>query len=217
MQAVLERPKAGQRKCYAVVKRIFDLCSASALLILISPILLILALAVKLEDGGPAFYIHFRVGMEGKPIGIYKFRSMCVNADSMTDLLTPEQKDILQREFKLDDDPRITRIGNFLRRSSLDELPQLLNIIRGEMSVVGPRPVVESELDYYTPQERERFLSVKPGLTGYWQANARNNARYETHERQDMELYYVDNASFWLDIKILFQSVFAVIRKNGAK
>ncbi len=207
----------GKRKyIYLFFKRVFDvICSVLALIIL-SPVLLAVAILVKREDGGPVFYKHRRVGFHGAEIAIYKFRSMRVNADKLEDMLTPEQLAQYSKEFKVDNDPRITKIGNFLRRTSLDELPQLINILKGELSFVGPRPIMEKELLTYYPGEKGvRLLSVKPGLTGYWQAYARNNALYEDGERQKMELYYVKNHSFLLDLKILFATVGAVIRKSG--
>lgn len=132
-------------------------------------------------------------------------------------VLTPEQIEQYKKEYKIDNDPRVTKIGKILRKTSLDELPQLLNILKGQLSVVGPRPIVEDELNKYTDEQRKKFLSVKPGLTGYWQAYARNNATYESGIRQRMEMHYVDNASFWFDLKIIFKTVVSVIKKTGAK
>lgn len=142
---------------------------------------------------------------------------MKLNADKLEDMLTPEQLEEYKKEFKINNDPRITKIGKFLRKTSLDELPQLFNILKGELSVIGPRPVVAEELEMYGESERAKFLSVKPGLTGYWQAYARNNATYESGERQRMELYYVDHACIWFDIKILLKTVISVFTRNGAK
>ena len=139
---------------------------------------------------------------------------MFQNADQMIDSFTPEEKAEWEANFKLANDPRITKVGRFLRRSSLDELPQLINVLKGELSIVGPRPVVEEELEKYGDQ-RAKFLSVPPGLTGYWQAYARSTCTYE--ERVKMELYYVDNANFWWDIKIMFATVGAVLRGKGAR
>ena len=187
------------------------------MLILLLPVFAIISILVKAEDGGNVFYKHNRIGMNGKKIGVYKFRSMKLNADKLEDVLTPEQLEEYKREFKIENDPRITKIGNFLRKSSLDELPQLINILKGDLSVIGPRPIVEPELQRYNEADRRKFLSVKPGLTGYWQAYARNNATYESGERQKMELYYVDHACVWLDIKILFKTVISVLKRDGAK
>ena len=202
---------------YRIIKRIFDLTGSILMLIILFPLFIVLAILVKSEDGGSVFYKHKRVGMNGKELGIYKYRSMKRNADKLEDMLTPEQLEEYKREFKIENDPRITKIGNFLRKSSLDELPQLINIVKGELSVVGPRPIISDELLMYTDEEREKFLSVKPGLTGYWQAYARNDATYESGERQRMELYYVDNACVWLDIKIIFKTIFSVLKSKGVK
>lgn len=203
-------------KFYMFVKRVFDFTGSLTMLIILLPVFLVLTILVKAEDGGNVFYKHQRVGKNGNKIGIYKFRSMKKNADKLEEMLTPEQLEEYRKEFKIENDPRITKIGGFLRSTSLDELPQLLNIIKGELSVVGPRPVIEQELQMYGEADRQKFLSVKPGLTGYWQAYARNNATYESGERQKMELYYVDNACVSLDIKVMFKTIFAVLKKEGA-
>jgi lipopolysaccharide/colanic/teichoic acid biosynthesis glycosyltransferase len=176
----------------------------------------VLSILIRAEDKGPIFYQHWRIGKDGEPIGVYKFRSMKVGADRLENMLTEEQLEIYKREFKLDDDPRITRVGKFIRKTSLDELPQFLNILKGEMSFVGPRPIVKDELLNYTESEREKLLSVKPGLTGYWQAYARNHATYESGMRQQMELYYIDHACVLLDIKIFFKTVVTVLKRDGA-
>lgn len=201
-------------KGYRFAKRTLDiLLSLIGLILCFLPMLLI-ALLIRLESPGPAIYLHHRVGKNGKPLPLVKFRSMYRNADDMIANFTPEQKAEWEANFKLDYDPRITKIGHFLRRTSLDELPQLLNIFRGELSLVGPRPIVEKELEKYGDQ-KDKFLSVTPGLTGYWQAYARSSCTYE--ERIEMELHYVDNAHFWWDIKILFATIGAVLRGRGAK
>ncbi|MGN1112229.1 MAG: sugar transferase [Acutalibacteraceae bacterium] len=202
---------------YRFIKRAFDVVSTSVVLILFSPVFLIVSILIKADDKGPVIFKHNRIGKNGKAFGVYKFRSMKDGADKVENFLTPEQLEEYRKEFKLDNDPRITKIGNFLRKTSLDELPQLMNILKGEMSVIGPRPIIENEFKYYTEDEKALILSLKPGLTGYWQAYARNDATYETGERQEMELYYAENASVWLDIKILFKSVVSVVCRKGAK
>lgn len=199
---------------YMIAKRTLDIvASAIGLAICILPMLIIIAL-IKMESPGPAIYVHHRIGKNGKPLPLLKFRTMYRNADTMIDQFTPEQMEEWQANFKLENDPRITRIGKFLRRSSLDELPQLVNVLKGELSIVGPRPVVEEELERYG-ENKDAFLSVTPGLTGYWQAYARSTCTYE--QRMKMELHYVKNASFWWDIKIMFATVGAVLRGHGAK
>ena len=200
---------------YRFIKRIFDIVISLISIVVLSPVLLGLAIAVHWEDGGSILYRQLRIGQHGKKIYIYKFRSMKNNIKDLEKVLTPEQLEQYRKEFKIENDPRVTRIGGFLRRSSLDELPQLFNILKGDISLVGPRPIVESETLVYG-RDLQYFLSVKPGLTGYWQAYARNNATYESGERQKMELYYVEHQSFWLDIKIIARTFGAVLKKDGA-
>lgn len=203
-----------QNQGYLVAKRLLDIVlSVMGIIVCAIPMALI-ALLIRLESPGPAIYVHNRIGKDGKPLPLLKFRSMYQNADSMIQYFTPEQKKEWETNFKLDRDPRITRMGSFLRRSSIDELPQLVNILKGELSVVGPRPVVLKELEKYG-ENKEKFLSVTPGLTGYWQAYARSTCTYE--KRMEMELYYVENANFWWDIKIMFATVGTVLRGKGAK
>ena len=201
---------------YLAIKRLFDICASACGIILLSPFLLILTILVIADDGGSPFYGHKRIGQNGKRIMIYKFRSMRVDAGDLEKLLTPEQLEQYRNEFKIDNDPRITKIGNFIRKTSLDELPQLFNILFGSLSVIGPRPIVEEETKIYG-DEIGKLLSVKPGLTGYWQAYARNNATYESGERQKMEMYYVDHQSLWLDVKIFFKTFASVLKKEGAQ
>ena len=203
-----------KNKGYLIAKRVFDIVTASVgLLLSIIPIAII-ALLIKLDSPGPVFYSHHRIGKKGKDFYLLKFRSMHINAEEMVKNFTPEQKAEWESNFKLEHDPRVTRIGHFLRRSSLDELPQFINILKGELSVVGPRPIVQEELDRYG-ENKEKFLSVTPGLTGYWQAYARSTCTYE--QRMEMELFYVEKANFWWDIKIVFATIGAVFRGIGAQ
>lgn len=200
-------------KIYAILKRIFDVVSSTLLLIILSPLFLILIVLVKLDSKGPVFFGHKRIGYKGETISVYKFRSMVQNAEEVLRNFTPEQKAEFEKNFKLDDDPRVTKIGAFLRKTSLDELPQLINIIKGDMSVVGPRPIVQKEVVKYG-KYADKLFSIKPGLTGFWQANGRSDTTYD--ERVQMDMYYIDNRSTLLDMKILFKTVIAVIRKEGA-
>lgn len=210
-------PKRGfSMAVYHFWKRFADIVLSLLAIIILSPLFLVLAILVIADDGGSPFYSHNRIGQYGKRIHVYKFRSMRRDAGDLKRLLTPEQLEQYKKEFKIDDDPRITKIGNFLRRSSLDELPQLFNILGGSLSIIGPRPIVEKETLIYG-DDVAKLLSVKPGLTGYWQAYARNNATYETGERQQMEMYYVDHQSFALDVKIFFKTISSVAKKEGAK
>lgn len=235
--AVLDIPAAdtgnvistGKRQTgYILSKRMFDFISSLIVsLVLLIP-MVVIAVIIILKDHGSPFYMQRRVGKNGEEIKIAKFRTMRVGADKLENMLTPAQLEEYKKEFKLKDDPRLIGykkpgdgskcFGARLRQMSLDELPQILwNIcIKGNMSVVGPRPILREELDrYYTPEQRKLLLSFKPGLTGYWQAYARNNAMYEDGKRQEMELYYAEHASSWLDIKIIFATIGAVLRKSG--
>lgn len=202
---------------YSTAKRVFDICASLIALILLSPVLLIISTFVYLGDPGPVIYGQIRIGKNGKPFKMWKFRSMYMNADKMIDQLTPEQMQQYYTEFKIDNDPRITKVGNFLRKTSLDELPQLFNVLFNDMSLIGPRPLIETEIQMNYADTYQELLSVKPGVTGYWQAYARNNATYQSGERQEMELYYVHHASVWLDIKILFKTVITVLKREGAQ
>lgn len=217
---------------YLVIKRIFDFLSSLVVSVLLLLPVIIISLIVICKDFGSPFYGQKRVGKKGKSLRVWKFRSMKKGADKLEEMLTPEQLAEYKREYKLDDDPRLIGykkagdgkngkcFGAKIRRTSIDELPQIIfNIcILGNMSVVGPRPMLQEELDkYYTPEQRDLLLSVKPGLTGYWQAYARSNATYESGERQKMELYYVEHRSLWLDLKIIFKTFIGVLKKDGAK
>lgn len=200
---------------YAFGKRTFDIAGSLCAMVLLAPVFLFLSAVIFAMDPGRVIYGHERLGKGGKKIKIWKFRSMYQNADEIFDNFTEEQKAEFYRDFKLDNDPRITPVGNFLRKSSLDELPQLWNIFCGDLSFVGPRPIVEEELVKYGG-ESERLLSVKPGLTGYWQANGRNLIGYE-NGRREMELYYVENRSALLDFKIMLKTFGTVVQGKGAQ
>ena len=205
--------KTSKKDIYFYLKRISDVVISGIGLIILSPILLILSILIKLDSNGPIIFSHKRIGKNGQEFKMYKFRTMYENAQEMIKQFTPEQMKEYKENYKLTNDPRITKIGKFLRKTSLDELPQLINIIKGDLSLIGPRPVIKEELEKYE-DNKEKFLSVKPGLTGYWAANGRSNISYE--DRMRMELYYVDNMSFKLDIEIFFKTILSVIKKEGA-
>lgn len=205
-----------KKPCYECIKRIFDLLISLVAVVLLSPVLLVISLAIRLEDRGPILYRAQRVGRGGKPITVYKFRSMRMHADRLEDMLTPEELEEYKKNYKLEHDPRVTKVGAFLRKTSLDELPQLFNILVGTLSLVGPRPVLQEETELYG-DKRALLLSCKPGLTGLWQVRGRSNVTYEDGRRQALELSYVSHRSLWLDIKILFWTVGAVVRMDGAK
>ncbi len=202
---------------FLFLKRSFDLIASGLFLILFCWLYLILAIAVKCSDGGPVFYKHKRVGKNGRTIFIPKFRSMKKNADKLEDMLTPEQLEQYKQEYKIDNDPRITKLGKFLRKTSLDELPNIWSIFKGNISVIGPRPLMREEIDEKYGELSKKLLSVKPGMIGWWAANGRSNCTYESGERQNLELYYVDHCSVGLDIKIIFKTIIGVLKRDGAK
>ncbi|AUV40323.1 undecaprenyl-phosphate galactose phosphotransferase WbaP [Klebsiella pneumoniae] len=198
-----------------ILKRAFDIFGALAIIIVLSPLLLYISRKVK-KDGGPAIYGHERIGKGGVPFKCLKFRSMVINSkEVLTALLEsdPESKKEWDETFKLKNDPRITKIGGVLRRTSLDELPQLFNVLKGEMSLVGPRPIITAELERYN-EEVEYYLLSKPGMTGLWQVSGRSDVDYET--RVYLDAWYVKNWSMWNDIAILFKTISVVLRKDGA-
>ena len=203
---------------YGFLKRIIDILGGIVGVVLLIPVTIGVYIARKIlkEDDGPLFYEQLRYGKGGKQFRIYKFRSMCMNADKRLNEYL-DQNDEAKKEFeenhKLKNDPRITKIGNVLRKTSIDELPQLINVLKGDMSLIGPRPVVDGEIEKYG-KNKDKFLSVRPGITGYWAANGRSDTSYD--ERIKMELYYVDNISFKLDVKIFFKTILSVIKKEGA-
>ena len=197
------------------LKRMFDIAASGMLIVLLSPVFLFLALEIR-RDGGSAFYLQERIGKDRRPFNCIKFRSMWMDADKrLHDLL--ESDEVLRKQWqkdrKLKNDPRITEIGHFLRKSSLDELPQLFNVFKGEMSLVGPRPIVEEELKEYGSQV-SFYLDTRPGLTGLWQISGRNDVDYSA--RVNLDVWYVRNWSLWYDITILFKTIGVVCRKNGA-
>jgi Undecaprenyl-phosphate galactose phosphotransferase WbaP len=202
---------------HRILKRAFDVVGAFFALIVLSPAFLVLAVLVKRQDGGPVMYSQVRVGREGRAFRCIKFRTMVRDADACLDRWRSENPDLYeeyQKAFKLRADPRITRLGNWLRRTSLDELPQLVNILRGEMSFVGPRPVVEQELlDYYGPAA-QLYMRVRPGLTGLWQVSGRSDTTYE--ERIAFDEWYILNWSMWYDIIILAQTFGVMVSGYGA-
>ena len=195
-----------------LLKRGFDLVVGSLLLLLTAPPMLLIAIAIKLETRGPSIFRQERVGENGRLFGMYKFRTMVAGAEAQQDQVNiqTEDDDVLH---KRPDDPRVTKVGHFLRRYSLDELPQLINVIKGEMSLVGPRPEMPWLVDRYESWQRKRF-AVPQGITGWWQINGRSDK--PMHLNTDDDLYYVYNYSLWLDIQILLKTPLAVIRGVGA-
>ena len=199
---------------YHFVKRAFDIVfSACATIVGLIPVAL-LCLVIRLESPGSPIYLQERVGYRGKPLRILKLRTMVADSDDVEKHLSPEQLAQWRSERKVEDDPRVTRVGRFLRRTSLDELPQFLNVLAGSMSIVGPRPVVADELPAYGT-DVDAFLSMKPGITGWWQVQARNDATYEDGSRQQLELYYVRNANLKLDVVVFLETFKSIINKTG--
>ncbi len=197
-------------------KRIFDLVLTLLGLVFALPLGLVIALLVKLDSKGPILFSHRRVGQNGKYFGCLKFRSMVINSEEvLKELLEndPKAKEEWEREYKLKDDPRITKIGKILRKTSLDELPQLINVIKGEMSLVGPRPIITDEIEKYGDYFAD-FCLVPPGITGVWQVNGRSDTTYE--ERVQMDSWYVRNWSPWVDIVYLLKTFSVVIKGKGA-
>ncbi|EMO9463364.1 undecaprenyl-phosphate galactose phosphotransferase WbaP [Raoultella ornithinolytica] len=198
-----------------IIKRTFDIIGSLSIIIVLSPALIYISRKVK-KDGGPAIYGHERIGKGGKPFKCLKFRSMVINSKEVLEELLSTNSDAKEEwdaTFKLKDDPRITKIGGFLRRTSLDELPQLFNVLKGEMSLVGPRPIITAELERYN-DEVDYYLLSKPGMTGLWQVSGRSDVDYET--RVYLDAWYVKNWSMWNDIAILFKTIGVVLKKDGA-
>ena len=205
------------KKLTLATKRLIDICGALVGIAILLPLTVVIAIINFVnKENGPLFYSQKRIGKDGKYFKMYKFRSMVVGADEILKKLLDENED-LRKEFeetrKLKNDPRITKIGKFIRKTSIDEFPQFINVLKGEMSLVGPRAVIDGEIEKFG-EHKEEVLRVKPGITGYWAANGRSNTSYD--ERVEMETYYANNISILLDIQILFKTVISVIKKEGA-
>ena len=197
---------------YVMTKRIFDILVASIALMLLSPLLIVTALLIKLTSPGKIIYYQERNGHKGKPFKMYKFRSMVSNAEELLGQLM-SQNEVQGCMFKIKDDPRVTKIGRFIRKTSIDELPQLINVIKGDMSIVGPRPPIPHEVENYEPWQKLR-LSVKPGLTGLWQISGRSSIGFEEMVRLDLR--YIRERSLLYDLKILIKTVPIVFNGMGA-
>lgn len=204
--------KVNDRPFYHVVKRLFDIVVSACGLILLSPLFLFLVIKIRSEDGGPAFYSQERIGKNEKPFKMWKFRSMVVDADKMLDELE-NQNEIDGAMFKIKDDPRVTKIGHVIRKYSLDELPQLWNVLIGDMSLVGPRPPLPSEVAEYTDYDKQR-LTVMPGCTGLWQVTKRNEADFD--EMVWLDIVYINHSGMWEDLKLIIKTVLVMIHPNGA-
>ncbi len=199
-----------------IIKRIFDIFVCLILSIVIIPILIIIAVAIKFDSKGPIIFSHNRVGYRGEDFKCYKFRTMVANSQQVLEEMlqtNPDLREQWQEDFKLKDDPRITRIGKILRKSSLDELPQIFNVLKCDMSLVGPRPIIRGEIHKFGAHIKE-YLMVRPGMTGLWVNSGRNDVDYD--ERVQMETWYVRNWSLWMDISLLFRTIPVVLGRKGA-
>ena len=208
----VEVGKKESRLIYNLSKRLIDVIASVIGLILLSPILVVVGILIKLESKGPIVFTQKRVGKDGKEFNMYKLRSMIVNAEEIKEKLK-EQNEMSGPMFKMKDDPRITKIGKFIRKTSIDELPQLVNVLKGDMSLVGPRPSLPNEVEEFETWMLKR-LNVKPGLTCYWQVMGRNNIDFEDWMKLDVK--YVNERSFWLDIKLIFKTVFVLFGDKNA-
>ena len=196
-----------------LLKRLMDILGASTGLLLLSPLLVLVALAIWLHDRGPVFFVQKRVGQWGREFDFPKFRSMVNNAEALKAQLIAQNHHKEGVTFKIQRDPRVTPIGRWLRKTSIDELPQLFNVLKSDMSLVGPRPIVQDELQKYG-LEKSYYLMVRPGMTGLWQVSGRNDVDYET--RVYLDAWYVKNWSLWYDLAILFKTIKVVFWRNGA-
>lgn len=212
-QAELERLSGHERWIYWLGKRAFDICVSLLAIIALLPFFLLIALAIQIDSpGAPSFYQQVRVGRRGKTFTMWKFRSMVKDADKMLVALA-DQNEKDGPVFKIRDDPRITRIGKFIRRTSIDELPQLWNVLKGDMSFVGPRPALPSEVLKYNPVQRERLL-VTPGLTCYWQVS-KNRDTIGFDEWVEMDIQYIYDRSWLLDLKLIFKTFAVMLTGQG--
>jgi len=195
------------------IKRAIDIVASGLGILALSPVFLTTILLIKIEDGGPLFFKQKRVGLRGRTFGMWKFRSMVVNADALKDQLIAQNEMKQGVTFKMKNDPRITKVGKWIRKFSIDELPQLMNVLQGEMSLVGPRPPVPREVAEYSVEDRQRLL-VKPGLTCFWQVGGRSEIDFAGQVRLDIA--YIRSESMWTDVKLLLQTVPAVLLGKGA-
>ena len=217
MNQVLIKEKVSFKNTYFFIKRLFDIIvGLLGILALIPVSLIVKVINIVNKDYDKIFYTQDRIGKNGKVFKLYKFRSMVPNADLVLKELLKDEKYKKEWELnqKFEKDPRITKAGNFLRKTSLDELPQFINVLKGDMSLIGPRPLIKGELDSHNGNH-EIYESVKPGITGWWACNGRSNLDYD--KRLELEYYYAENCSLILDIKCIFKTVKSVISKDGAK
>ena len=222
MQQLDEKPKVTQVEStckykknlgYFIIKRIIDIIGALSGIVLISPVMIIVAIWIKIDSKGPVFFVQSRVGRDGKKFMMYKFRSMCTDAECLLTKLKDENE-MSGPMFKMKDDPRITKVGRFVRKTSIDELPQLFNILKGDMSLVGPRPSLPKEVVQFTPFQKQRLIA-KPGLTCYWQVRGRSDVSFK--EWMEMDVEYIEERNTWVDITLIFKTVGVLFGDEGAR
>lgn len=210
---MIDESKLNHKNMYRIIKRILDILGSLFGLLFLSPLFLIVALLMKREEPhGPIFFSQMRVGKDEKQFKMFKFRSMCIDAEEKLEELL-DHNEVDGAMFKIKDDPRVTKVGKFIRKTSIDELPQLWNVFKGEMSLVGPTPPLIREVMEYTEHDKQRLL-VKPGCTGAWQVSGRNEVGFEEMVRLDID--YIENLSLWNDVKIIFKTVGVIFKPNGA-
>lgn len=202
---------------YSILKRTFDVFFSFVGMIYLLPLTIIIKILYLISgDFGSVFYFHERIGKNGKKFKMLKYRTMVKNSNEILEEMLKNKKYLKEwNEFhKFEDDPRVTKIGKILRKTSIDEIPQLINIFKGDMSFIGPRPMIDEEVNDYG-SDKDKLLSIRPGLTGWWACNGRSNI--SKNERKELELYYIENCSIWLDIKIIFKTIGVVFIGRGAK
>lgn len=213
ISANLIAEKVNSKRLYLFVKRVIDMVGSAIGLIILIPVFLIVAILMKIEEPlGPIFFSQTRIGKNEEEFKMFKIRSMCVDAEEkLAELLKHNEVDGAM--FKMKEDPRITKVGKFIRKTSIDELPQLWNVLKGEMSLVGPRPPLVREVVEYTEYDKQRLL-VKPGCTGLWQVSGRNEVGFD--EMVELDIEYIQNGSIWNDIKIIFKTILVMLKPNSA-
>lgn len=211
-QILINYREIESRKSYHIVKRIFDIVLSAIGLVVLSPVMVVIAYKIKKEDGGPVFYKQERISKNGSRFKMYKFRSMVPNADQLLGKLR-NKNEVEGAMFKIKHDPRITKVGHYIREHSLDELPQLVNVLKGDMSLVGPRPPLPSEVEQYTDYDKQR-LYVVPGCTGLWQATSRNEVGFDGMVKLDLE--YIQRANMFYDFLIICKTIFVIFKPNSS-
>ncbi len=213
LAVVARREFVAKGPLYLPLKRFLDIVGGLVGLVLLSPVIFVVAAMAKLIDGGPALYRHSRVGLNGQQFTCYKFRTMVLNADKMKCDIARRNHHNDDRTFKVPNDPRVTPFGKWLRRTSIDEIPQLWNVVKGDMSLVGPRPPIPEEVERYTLADKRRFL-VKPGMTCIWQVSGRSELAFPIQVQLDLR--YIEQRSLWLDLKLILLTIPAVLTARGA-